>query len=94
MSYGELILGPPTRGRDCPTSLKKKPVVAIFDSGKWEVFPSISAAGKGVGVKWQNVRNCCMANAFRHTNTDHRYRGIRFYFEDNNIWLQKIIRRK
>lgn len=76
--------GGPNSGRP------KKRVVAVMDSGKWVVFPSISAAGKWLGGRTENVGRCCRGNALYHANTDHRYMGIRFYFESNDIWIQKV----
>lgn len=75
----------------------RKAVVAVNDDGQWVVIPHIGAAGEWIGGSRENVRRCCMSNAERHVNqktgkvnTDHRYMGIRFYYESDNIWTTKI----
>ena len=73
------------------------PVVAVRDDGTWCVLPYVGAAGEWVGGCRENVRRCCQCNRARHVNkktgavnTDHRYMGIRFYYESDNIWTTKI----
>lgn len=45
----------------------------------------------------ENVGRCCRYNTARHVdkrsgniNTDHRYKGVRWYFEGDPIWVSKI----
>ena len=75
------------------------PVVAVRDDGTWCVLPYVGAAGEWVGGCRENVRRCCQCNQARHVNkktgavnTDHRYMGIRWYFETDNVWTEKIQR--
>ena len=85
----------------------KKPVVAITDDGTLHAFSFIGAAALWCGGSRENVGRCCRDNASRKVckhscrpgqkkgsttiNTDHRYMGIRFYFEaDREIWMQKF----
>ena len=75
------------------------PVVAVRDDGTWCVLPYVGAAGEWVGGCRENVRRCCQCNRARHVNkktgavnTDHRYMGIRFYYESDSQWTEKIQR--
>lgn len=92
----ELSFRPQNSGR------KKKKVVAVNDKGKFIVFSSIKDAGTLFNCNWANVKRCCKMNQDRTTlkdnkgkmtdrvNTDHRYKGVRFYFENDPIWMEKI----
>ena len=86
----------PTHRSDNCGRLRKQ-VIAVFDDGSWCVLPYIGAAGKWVGGCRENVRRCCYTNRVRHVNkktgrvnTDHKYMGVRFYYEDDPIWITKI----
>ncbi len=85
----------------------RKPIVAITDDGVLHAFSFIGAAALWCGGRRDNVGRCCRDNASRkvckhdwgkgrpkgsgHINTDHRYMGIRFYFEaDREIWMPKF----
>ena len=75
----------------------RKQVIAVMDDGSWKVFSYLGSAGAWVGGSRENVSRCCRCNAARHKNkktgainTDHKYLGIRFYFEDDDIWTTKI----
>ena len=75
----------------------RKQVIAVLDDGRWCVLPYIGAAGEWVGGNRENVRRCCQYNLRRHVNkktgavnTDHKYKGIRFYYESDNIWTLKV----
>lgn len=75
----------------------RKPVVAIRDDGSWCVLPFLGAAAEWCGGRRENVRRCCQYNSAPRVNkktgrinTDHRYMGIRFYFESDNVWTTKI----
>lgn len=82
--------GGPNSGRP------KKQVIAMSDEGKFVVFPSIKAAASYYGIRWENIARCCRHNQTGTldrkglVNTDHKYFGFRFYFESDNVWLQKI----
>lgn len=72
-------------------------VVAVKDDGTWCVLPHIGAAGEWIGGSRENVRRCCQSNKKRHVNkktgkinTDHKYLGVRFYYESDNIWTSKV----
>jgi len=82
---------PDTSGR---TSI---PVIGVEKEGSWLYFPNIGAAAKWICGNRENVRRCCRENKKRHVNkrtgkvnTDHQYMGIRFYFEEDSIWANKI----
>ena len=85
----------------------RKPVVAITDDGTLHAFSFIGAAALWCGGSRENVGRCCRDNHAQrvnkhdwskgrkkgsgHINTDHRYMGIRFYFEaDHEIWMPKF----
>lgn len=60
----------------------------------------------GIACNRENIGRCCRFNQAKKVckhdwrkgqtkgasriNTDHRYRGIRFYFESDNVWTTKI----
>ena len=75
----------------------RKQVVGIMDDGKWRVFSYIGSAGRWVGGSRENVGRCCRLNEAKAVNrktgginTDHRYKGVRFYFETDTQWINKI----
>ena len=82
--------GSPSAGR------KKKAVIAVNDTGKWLYFPSIAEAGRLMGIWSDNIARCCRLNQARkqgqngNVNTNHKYKGIRFYFESDPVWTEKI----
>ena len=74
----------------------RKPVVAIDGDGKWHWFPYIGAAALWAGGCRENVGRCCRANAAQamnrrtgEVNTDHKYKGYRFYFFTDDNWTKK-----
>lgn len=76
---------------------KKKPIIAVMDDGSWCYFSHTTPAAKWCGGCRENINRCCKMNFARHVNirngkvnTDHRYMGIRFYFEADDIWTEKI----
>lgn len=76
---------------------QEKAVIAIFPDGSWKMFTSISVANKWFGVTQGYIQRCCAYNKARHVdgrngkvNTDHMHKGVRFYYESDNIWLEKI----
>ena len=90
--------GGPNAGRP------KKPVIALTDEGDFLFFPYVDAAAKWCNGSRHNVARCCRLNQARQplrnthgkptgkVNTDHKYMGIRFYFESDNVWTTKIQR--
>lgn len=76
----------------------RKAVIAVADDGTWRWYPSISHVGEILDVSRENVRRCCKFNrkgvtptkSWKRVNTDHKYKGLRFYYESDNIWLEKI----
>ena len=74
----------------------KKPVIAVTDEGKFKFFSYVDAAAKWCNGNRFNVGRCCRQNQSGTigrkgaVNTDHRYRGIRFYFENDVNWIKKI----
>lgn len=90
-------------GRPDTAGRSRKAVIAVMDDGAWLYFPYVGAAAKwlGSGTR-ENVGRCCRSNQSKtelrkpwgklsgKVNTDHRYKGIRFYFESDNIWTTKI----
>ena len=84
----------------------RKQVVGVMDDGRWLVFDYVGAAARWLGGSRENVGRCCRLNQSRkeckhswrpgqtkgasRVNTDHRYKGIRLYFETDSIWLTKI----
>ena len=85
----------------------RKQVVAVMDDGSWLVFPYIGPAAEWVGGSRENVGRCCRLNQVKRVckrdwrpyhpkgmglvNTDHRYKGVRFYFESDDVWTAKIV---
>ena len=69
-------------------------------------FAYLGDAAKWVGGNRENVGRCCRCNEAKKVckhdwrpgqakgasriNTDHKYMGIRFYFESDNVWTTKI----
>jgi hypothetical protein len=80
----------------------RKQVVAVMDDGSWLLFPYIGPAAEWVGGSRENVGRCCRCNQSKKVlndthgkptgrmNTDHKYMGIRFYYESDNVWTTKI----
>lgn len=77
----------------------RKVVVAVMDDGRWCVFSYTVEAAEWVGGIQENVCRCCRFNQRRHVNlktgmvnTDHKYKGVRFYFESDGIWTTNVMR--
>lgn len=78
--------GHPNAGRP------KKQVVGIYPDGSWKVFPYTVAAAASVNGSRHNIARCCRLNASDKTNTDHKYMGVKWYYENNlQLWKTKII---
>ena len=84
----------------------RKQVIAVLDDGRWVWFPYLGAAAEWIGGNRENVGRCCRMNQAKKVckhnwrpgqpkganpiNTDHKYKGIRFYFESDNVWTTKV----
>ena len=86
----------PTPGPDHAQWLCK-PIVGVNPDGTWEYYKGAKDAATKLSIGEDNVSRCCRMNAAYHVNensgkvnTDHRYKGIRFYFENDLQWLEKI----
>jgi hypothetical protein len=68
----------------------------VTDAGELAFFPYVGDAAEKLGISQRNISRCCMSNEKgisdkRMTiNTDHRYKGIRWYYESDNKWTTKI----
>ena len=67
----------------------KKAVVGIMDDGSFRVFSYTLLAAKWCGGNRHNVSRCCRQNMLGD-NTNHKYMGRRFYFEEDGKWIEKI----
>lgn len=74
----------------------KKAVIAVTDAGEWFYFKSLAQAHEKTGFNRENIGRCCRYNEKAVSakrgkrNTDHKYMGIRWYFETDNKWTTKI----
>ena len=75
---------------------KKKPIIAVLDNGEWLIFPESKAAAAWCGGLRDNICRCCRENE-RTTltksgkvNDEHKYLGVRWYFEYDDKWTNKI----
>lgn len=89
-------------GRPDTAGRCRKKVIAVMDDGSWLVFAYLMQAAEWIGGSRENVGRCCRQNKSKkelrkpngkpsgRVNTDHRYMGVRFYFESDDIWMKKI----
>jgi hypothetical protein len=89
-------------GRPDTAGRSRKEVIAVTDDGRWFHFGYVGAAAQWCGGSRENVGRCCRSNQSKvilndthgkpngKVNTDHRYMGVRFYFESDNVWTTKI----
>ena len=76
----------------------KRKVIGLHDDGRLIVFPSIEEAARWRKGHPADVRRCCLDNRSLavnkrngKVNTNHKYLGMRFYYEDDiDIWKNKI----
>lgn len=75
----------------------RKQVMAILDDGRSIRFAYLGDAAEWIGGNRENVGRCCRYNQANHINlktgkinTDHRYKGVRFYFLTDDNWWDKI----
>lgn len=74
-----------------------KRIIAIMDDMKSIIFPNIVSAAIWIKGSNRNVCRCCQFNASEHVNmktgninTDHRYKGVRFYYMTDDNWWSKV----
>lgn len=72
------------------------PIIAIVRE-RPVFFPTIEAAARWIEGLPQSVHRCAHDNRARTVNrrngsinTDHRYKGVRFYYESDEQWTEKI----
>ncbi len=81
---------PAGSGRPC------KQVVAVSGNGRFFVFKSVAEAARRMGVRRENIGRCCrynercVTNKNNKVNTDHKYMGFRYYYEENQAWMNKV----
>lgn len=74
----------------------KKPIIAVLDNGEWLMFPESKAAAAWCGGNRYNVGRCCRENErttltkSKKVNDNHKYLGVRWYFESDDKWTNKI----
>ena len=76
----------------------KKPIIAVLDNGEWLMFPESKAAAAWCGGLRESICRCCRENE-RTTltkggkvNDNHKYLGVRWYFDSDDKWTLKIKR--
>lgn len=84
-------------GRADNAGRSRKMVVAVHNNGRHHIFRFAGAAAGWLGGSRENICRCCRNNQARHENkktgkinTDHQYKGIRWYFATDPIWQEKI----
>lgn len=84
-------------GRPDTAGRSRKMVVAVRNNGKYHIFDFVGAAAEWLGGRRENIGRCCRNNQERHVNqktgkvnTDHQYKGIRWYFASDPVWQEKI----
>lgn len=76
------------------------PVIGVRPDGTFVYFKAATVAAAYVGqnvTSSRNITRCCALNLKRHPakrvkriNTDHSTYGLRWYYEFDEIWLEKI----
>ena len=74
-----------------------KKVVGVEDNGHFKVYKSCCSASRTLKASQGALSRCCRLNSNPQVNkktgklnTDHRYLGIRWYFESDDVWIHKI----
>ena len=94
------------KGHPNARKARAKNCVAVRNNGDYRIFEFITKAAEWLGGCPENVRRCCNLNKSRkvckhdwrpgfnkgadRVNTDHQYKGVRFYYADDPIWQEKI----
>lgn len=69
---------------------KKHPIVMVTDDGRFCRFESSGDAAQKMKIWDSAVRRCARHNLLDDENSDHKYKGVRWYYEDDNKWIAKI----
>lgn len=90
-------------GRPDTAGRCRKSLVAVFSDGTFKVFSHADMAVLWMQCgNAENIRRCCRENernkplhdthgrVLNKTNADHRYKGIRWYYETDNKWTKRI----
>lgn len=74
-----------------------KGIVAVMENGEYLTFKYSVDAAEWIQGNRENIGRCCRANASNHVNaktgqinTDHNYKGVRFYYITDTNWLSKV----
>lgn len=75
-----------------------KQIVCVFDDGEFVVFKSTAEAGRKLNVGQSAISRCCRKNKIGENtklqrgnpHSNYMYKGMRFYFESDTKWLNKI----
>ena len=85
-------------GRSEKSGKRPTPIIAIVRE-RPVFFPTIEAAARWIDGLPQSVHRCAHDNRARtinrrngSINTDHRYKGVRFYYESDEQWTDKANR--
>lgn len=77
--------------------MNKKQIIGVREDGTWRCFASAHAASSILGIDRGNISKCANRNLKKRKspikgsiNTNYSYKGYRFYFESDDIWLTKI----
>lgn len=97
----------PTRRPDTAGRMRKQVVALMDDGKWLVFPSLKDAAEWLGGGNRENIGRCCRYNASKKVckhdwrpfhskgaslvNTDHRYKGIRWYFESDDVWTEKIM---
>jgi len=80
----------------------RRTLVAVMDDGSWKVFDFSREAvawmgAHGVVCNRENIGRCARLNESKRRrygvhpqSDDHRYKGVRWYYDDNSAWMRKI----
>lgn len=72
----------------------RRPVIGVLDNGKWIYFDSLKTAAVRINGRRENIRRCCYWNMTEagagRAGSDHQYKNIRWYYENDDKWMSKI----
>ena len=88
--WGNLTKWLKENGRPKKSGSPPVQVIAVLDDGRWLFFPSMIEAANWIGGSRNGISHCCRKNRKGYINTNHQYKGVRFYYETENVWLSKI----
>ena len=75
--------------------LCRKEIIAVMDDGQWRSFSHSALAAEWVNGSRSDVSRTCRNNEGTKSrsgkiNTDHKHKGVRFYYDTNEIWMTKV----